>query len=92
MPLPKGINTPAVRAAHLEDRRGKLAEFDRLVAAGLSKPKAARHLGISSAGVESMRRSVELMERGGSYGPSTAASSIDLGLACSRCCASRAST
>ena len=81
MPIPKGINTPAVRAARLEDRCGKLAEFDRLVAEGLSKPKAARHLGISSAGVEAMRRSVELMERGGSYGPGTAASSIDLGLA-----------
>ncbi len=86
MPLPKGINRPDVPAESLSDRRGKLLEFDRLVGEGLSKPKAARRLGVTHSGVRAMRRSVELMERDQPHRfGRNSAGGIDLGLALLSC-------
>lgn len=84
MPLPKGINDPAVREAWLSERRVKLAEFDRLTGKGMSGTKAARRLGLAPGGIDSMRRSVEIMEEGRQYGAGQG-TNIDLGLALLSC-------
>ena len=79
MPIPKGINDPAVRAAWLSGRRDKLAEFDRLVGKGHGITKAARAIGMSTAGVRGLRHSLDTWaDRGDSAG---IGARIDLGLA-----------
>jgi hypothetical protein len=80
MPLPKGINDPAVRAAWLAQRHEKLDAFDRLVAKGMSESKAARALGMTLGGVRSMRGSAEALADGRHIGRAGGAQ-IDLGLA-----------
>jgi hypothetical protein len=84
MPLPKGINNPAVRAAWLTSRRGTVQAFDRLVDAGATTTAAARSLGVTVAGVKSMRRSIESLEEGLPMGRGTS-TQIDLGLALLSC-------
>ena len=84
MPFPKGINEPAVRESWLAERRTKLAAFERLVGQGISKPRAARALGTTVAGVKAMRRSVEGLEDGQTVGRLMGAH-IDLGLALLSC-------
>ena len=80
MPIPKGINDPAVRAAWLAGRRDKLAEFDRLVGKGYGVTKAARAIGLCVNSVRAMRRSVEAWEDGDRH-HGTQRERIDLGLA-----------
>ena len=84
MPFPKGINEPAVRESWLAERRTKLMAFERLVGQGISKPRAARALGTTVAGVKAMRRSLEGLEEGKPVGRSMGAQ-IDLGLALLSC-------
>ena len=80
MPIPKGINDPAVRAEWLAGRRDKLAEFDRLVGKGYGSTKAARAVGMSVASVKAMRSSVVTWEdEDRRHG--TQRERIDLGLA-----------
>jgi hypothetical protein len=80
MPLPKGINDPAVRAAWLAQRCEKLDAFDRLVAKGMSESKAARAMGMTLGGVRSMHGSAEALADGRHIGRAGGAQ-IDLGLA-----------
>ena len=84
MPLPKGINDPAVRAEWLTSRRGKVQAFDRLVDAGATTTAAAHSLGVTVEGVRCMRRSVERLEEGLPMGRGCSAD-IDLGLALLSC-------
>ena len=80
MPIPKGINDPAVRAAWLAGRRDKLAEFDRLVGKGYGVTKAARAVSMSVASVRAMRSSIVTWEdEGRQHGAQR--ERIDLGLA-----------
>ena len=80
MPIPKGINDPAVRAAWLAGRRDKLAEFDRLVGKGYGVTKAARAVGMSVASVKATRQSVLTWEDDGRW-HGAQRERIDLGLA-----------
>ena len=84
MPFPSGINEPAVRAAWLAERRRKVEAFERLVGNGIPKPRAARAVGSTVAGVKSMRHSIEGLEEGQRVGSAMGAH-IDLGLALLSC-------
>ena len=80
MPLPKGIYAdPAVRRAWIEERQPIIAEFYRLVAAGLTTRKAAKEIGYTKTGIHQMRASLESLE-GRTTGRAKSAD-IDLGLA-----------
>ena len=81
MPIPKGINDPAVRAAWLAGRRDKLAEFDRLVGKGHSHTKAARAIGLTLPGVHHLRRSLADWQENGRRHGGASGTNIDLGLA-----------
>ena len=84
MPYPRGIKTPEVRAAWLAERRAKVAVFDRHVAEGLPRYKAARAMGSDVSSIDAMRRSLEQLEEGGHTGRS-GNSYIDLGLSLLAC-------
>ncbi len=84
MPYPKGIKTPAIRAAWLAERQEKIVTFDRLVCEGLPRYKAARAMGSDVSSIEAMRRSVEQLEEGG-HTSRSGNSYIDLGLSLLAC-------
>lgn len=84
MPLPKGINSPEVRAAWIAERRSKLARYERLVAGGAGQAEAARQVGLAPGAARAMRHSIETMEARERYGRRLGAN-IDLGLAILSC-------
>ena len=80
MPVPKHLYVdPAVRQAWIEERQPVVAEFDRLVAAGLTTRKAARQVGYTAPGIHRMRAGLESLE-GRTLGRAKS-ERIDLGLA-----------
>ncbi len=84
MPYPRGIKTLEIRTAWLAERRERVASFDRLVAGGMPRYKAARAIGSDVSSVDAMRRSLEQLEEGGHAGRS-GNSYIDLGLSLLTC-------
>ena len=86
MPIPKGIQTPEVRARFVADRSAKLAQYDALRASGeYSANQAARAVGVSNAGIQAMRHSIERLTGGEARFGRGKGEEIDLGLAILAC-------